>query len=96
MRPRYGGVGDWNLSNVYEIYPQWRFRYPDGTTHNTEHVFSLQVPEPVPVTGSIRASTWRTLAAVGGSCAQVLFVVESRGDRGAAAASRQRSKGENR
>lgn len=46
----YGGVRDWNLSKVYEIYPQWRFRYPEGTTHNTEHVFSLQVPEPVPVT----------------------------------------------
>lgn len=46
---RYGGVRDWNLSNVYEIYAQWRHRYPDGTTHNTEHVFSLQVPEPVPV-----------------------------------------------
>jgi dATP pyrophosphohydrolase len=46
---RHGGVLDWNLSNVYEIYPQWRFRYPDGTTHNTEHVFSVEVPEPVPV-----------------------------------------------
>ena len=46
---RYGGVCDWNLSNVYEIYPQWRFRYPEGTTHNTEHVFSVEVPEPVPV-----------------------------------------------
>ena len=44
---RYGGVCDWNLSNVYEIYPQWRFRYPEGTTHNTEHVFSVEVPEPV-------------------------------------------------
>jgi dATP pyrophosphohydrolase len=46
---RYGGVCDWNLSNVYEIYPQWRFRYPEGTTHNTEHVFAVEVPEPVPV-----------------------------------------------
>lgn len=44
----YGGVRDWNLFNVYEIYPQWRHRYPEGTTHNTEHVFSLQVPRPVP------------------------------------------------
>lgn len=46
---RYGGVRDWNLSNVYEIYPRWRHRYPDGTTHNTEHVFSLPVPAAVPV-----------------------------------------------
>lgn len=39
----------WNLQNVYEIYPVWRHRYPDGVTHNTEHVFGLEVPEPLPV-----------------------------------------------
>ncbi len=42
----YGGVVDWQLSNQYEIFARWRHRYPPGTTHNTEHVFSLQVPEP--------------------------------------------------
>jgi len=47
---QYGGLVDWNLSNVYEIYPRWRHRYARGTTHNTEHVFALQVPETVPVT----------------------------------------------
>jgi dihydroneopterin triphosphate diphosphatase len=47
---KYGGLVDWNLSNVYEIYPRWRHRYAAGTTHNTEHVFGLQVPEAVPVT----------------------------------------------
>ena len=46
---RYGGVVDWNMSNDYEIFPQWRHRYPAGTTHNTEHVFGLLVPEPLPV-----------------------------------------------
>jgi len=46
----HGGLSDWELSNVYEIYPRWRHRYPDGTTHNTEHVFALEVPEPVAVT----------------------------------------------
>ena len=45
----YGGVVDWQLSNEYAIFPRWRHRYPPGTTHNTEHVFALQVPEPVPV-----------------------------------------------
>jgi dATP pyrophosphohydrolase len=45
----YGGVTDWQLSNVFDIYPKWRHRYPPGTTHNTEHVFGLAVPEPVPV-----------------------------------------------
>jgi dihydroneopterin triphosphate diphosphatase len=45
----YGGVIDWQRRNEYAIFPQWRHRYPPGTTHNTEHVFSLQVPQPVPV-----------------------------------------------
>ncbi len=35
---------DWQLSNVYEIYPVWRHRYAPGVTHNTEHVFGLLVP----------------------------------------------------
>ena len=29
----------------YEIYPQWRHRYPPGVTRNTEHWFSLLVPD---------------------------------------------------
>ena len=46
---RYGGLRDWRMSNVYEIYPRWRHRYAPGTTQNTEHVFALEVPEPIPV-----------------------------------------------
>ena len=42
-------LADWNLSNVYEIYPVWRHRYAPGVTQNTEHVFSLQVPRDIPV-----------------------------------------------
>ena len=45
----YGGLADWQLANVYEIYPRWRDRYAPGTTHNTEHVFALEVPEPIAV-----------------------------------------------
>ena len=45
----YGGLADWQLANVYEIYPRWRDRYAPGTTHNTEHVFALEVPEPITV-----------------------------------------------
>ena len=41
---------DWNLVNVYEIYPVWRHRYAPGVTHNTEHVFGLRVPRDVAVT----------------------------------------------
>jgi dihydroneopterin triphosphate diphosphatase len=45
----FGGVVDWRQQNVYAIFPRWRHRYPPGTTHNTEHVFGLEVPAPVPV-----------------------------------------------
>ena len=40
---------DWQLANVYEIYPVWRHRYAPGVTHNTEHVFGLTVPAGTPV-----------------------------------------------
>lgn len=40
---------DWQVSNVYEIYPVWRHRYAPGVTHNTEHVFGLQVPRDIDV-----------------------------------------------
>ena len=40
---------DWNLQNVYEIYPVWRHRYAEGVTHNTEHVFGLELPGRVAV-----------------------------------------------
>ena len=39
-------LSDWGVQNRYEIYPKWRHRYPDGVTHNTEHVFSLEIPAP--------------------------------------------------
>jgi dihydroneopterin triphosphate diphosphatase len=41
---------DWGKHNVYEIYPHWRYRYAPGITHNTEHVFALEVPRDVQVT----------------------------------------------
>lgn len=40
---------DWDLANVYEIYPVWRHRYAPGVTRNTEHVFGLRVPRDIPV-----------------------------------------------
>ena len=39
----------WGLENVYDIYPQWQHRYAPGVVRNTEHVFGLCVPAPVPV-----------------------------------------------
>lgn len=41
---------DWQLSNVYEIYPIWRHRYAPGVTQNTEHVFGLLVPRDIAIT----------------------------------------------
>jgi dATP pyrophosphohydrolase len=40
---------DWMRANVYEIFECYRHRYAPGTTHNTEHVFGLEVPAPLPV-----------------------------------------------
>jgi dATP pyrophosphohydrolase len=40
---------DWNFCNVFEIYPEWRHRYAQGVTHNTEHVFGLAVPQGIAV-----------------------------------------------
>ena len=59
---------DWQLRNVYEIYPVWRHRYAPGVTQNTEHVFGLRVPRDVPVILSPREHTaqawlpWREAA----------------------------------
>jgi dATP pyrophosphohydrolase len=35
---------DWEKTNQFEIFPEWRYRYGPGVTQNTEHVFSLQIP----------------------------------------------------
>ena len=48
---------DWQLENVYEIYPGWRHRYPANVTHNTEHLFGLRVPSGAPVTLAPREHT---------------------------------------
>ena len=42
-------LSDWRYSSDFEIYEIWRHRYEPGVTHNTEHVFSLEVPEELPV-----------------------------------------------
>ncbi|KQP37418.1 dihydroneopterin triphosphate diphosphatase [Pseudorhodoferax sp. Leaf274] len=40
---------DWQLENIYAIWPQWLHRYAPGVRHNTEHLFSLAVPAGTPV-----------------------------------------------
>jgi dATP pyrophosphohydrolase len=41
---------DWGIENRFEIFKKHRSRYAPGVTHNIEHVFSMEVPEPLPVT----------------------------------------------
>jgi dATP pyrophosphohydrolase len=40
----------WNVAYTFEIYLHWRHRFAPGVTHNTEHVFALELPAPAPVT----------------------------------------------
>ena len=42
-------LSDWHVKNVYDIYPVWQHRYPPGTTHNTEHVFGLELAGVLPI-----------------------------------------------
>lgn len=44
-----GQLVNWYESNVYEIYAHWRHRYPEGVTHNTEHIFSAQIDCATPI-----------------------------------------------
>jgi dihydroneopterin triphosphate diphosphatase len=63
-----GRLEDWNLENIYDIYPRWLHRYAPGVTRNAEHVFGLCVPEGTPVTLNPREHTafkwlpWREAA----------------------------------
>jgi dATP pyrophosphohydrolase len=48
---------DWQLENIYAIYPQWRHRYAPGVLQNRERLFSLQVPAQTLVVLSPREHT---------------------------------------
>lgn len=62
---------DWELSNRYKIFPEWRWRYAPGVTHNIEHAFGLTLPEPVAVKIAPRehlAQTWLPWEAAAERC----------------------------
>ena len=40
---------DWHSSVQYDIFPEWRYRYAPGVSVNTEHLFSLRIPERLPI-----------------------------------------------
>jgi dihydroneopterin triphosphate diphosphatase len=44
-----GRLTRWNVANTFEIFLQWRHRFGPGVTHNTEHVFGLELAGPLPV-----------------------------------------------
>ncbi|WP_028448981.1 MULTISPECIES: dihydroneopterin triphosphate diphosphatase [Chitinibacter] len=37
-------IVDWQQQHDFEIFEVWRHRYAPGVTHNTEHVFSVELP----------------------------------------------------
>lgn len=41
---------NWHKQNRFEIFSRWSGRFAPGTTHNQEHVFSLELPRVMPVT----------------------------------------------
>ncbi len=68
---RADGLRDWRQRNVYEIYPCYRHRYAPGTTHNSEHVFSLALDAACPVTlapGEHLAWQWQPWQIAAGLC----------------------------
>ena len=46
---RTGSLRNMHHHIEYEIYPEWRFRYAPGVTRNTEHWFSLEVPDGIQI-----------------------------------------------
>ena len=62
---------DWQQSNRFEIFPEWRHRYAPGVSHNTEHVFSLEVASADPVRlapDEHTAFLWLPLAQAAAKC----------------------------
>lgn len=62
---------DWRLSSRFEIFAEWRDRYPAGVTHNAEHFFSLCVPADTPVRLAAeehRAYRWLPWRAAAAAC----------------------------
>ena len=63
-----GRLARWNVAYTFEIFPQWRHRFAAGVTHNTERLYTLELPERVPVTVAPREHTafswqpWREAA----------------------------------
>jgi dATP pyrophosphohydrolase len=49
IEARLQDLRPWHLAYTFEIFQHWRDRFAPGTTHNTEHVFSLELAGRVAV-----------------------------------------------
>ncbi len=53
---RDGVLCDWHHAIEYDIYPQWRHRYPPGVVRNVEHWFGLALPDGFPSLDRVRVA----------------------------------------
>lgn len=51
-----GVLSDWHHAIEYDIYPQWRHRYPPGIVRNVEHWFGLALPDDFPSRDRVRVA----------------------------------------
>ena len=66
-----GALKDMHHQVEYEIYPEWRYRYAPGIEKNTEHWFSLEVPENASIVLAPRehvASQWLSFSQAAKCC----------------------------
>ena len=57
-----GLLVDWQMTNTFEIFSEWRHRYAPRVSHNLEHVFSLELAErPTIVTTPDEHRDWQWL-----------------------------------
>jgi dATP pyrophosphohydrolase len=71
IRARPENLRRWPLLYTFEIFPEWRHRFVPGTTHNTEQVFSLELPAQVPVSlapSEHTASQWLPWSEAAAKC----------------------------
>ena len=64
-------LSDWQQTHRYKILDEWRHRYAPENDYNTEHVFSLCLPRPLPVRLSVaehRSSLWQPCQTAAASC----------------------------
>ena len=66
-----GALRSMNYSVEYDIYPQWRHRYPPGVEKNTEHWFQVELPTRMPITLAPRehiAFRWESISVASSLC----------------------------